>query len=140
MLLYFSWADQTSVTMGAPVPQRLRGRHVHFGAPMQWIMPRAHFDDWLVRTLEMWTLQYVLLQPLICVTEIVVVSHHAKSEYQQNARILIKCMHACMHPSIYLSIHLSIHPSTYPPIHLSTYPPIRSSHLLKDELTNQRTH
>ena len=43
---------------------------MHFGPPIDWIWTSAHFDSDLVKTLETWTLQYVLLQPVLAVVHI----------------------------------------------------------------------
>ena len=54
----------------------MRHRHVHFGPPIQWLWPQAHFDEDLVATLEQWTLQYVVLQPLLAALHLAI--HHLK--------------------------------------------------------------
>jgi hypothetical protein len=65
--LMFHWAG---VAHGKPVPKTMLGRHVHFGPPLDWFMPFARFDNDLLQTLEFWTVQYVLVQPVIALAHI----------------------------------------------------------------------
>jgi len=55
---------------GRPIPPAMRSRHVHFTLPVSLVFHDAHFDDSLVKTLERWTLQYVILQPLLAAVHI----------------------------------------------------------------------
>lgn len=71
-LMYHS----AGIKAGKPVPLAMRHRHVHFGPPIQWLWPQAHFDEDLVATLEQWTLQYVVLQPLLAALHLAI--HHLK--------------------------------------------------------------
>jgi len=48
-----------------PIPAALFGRHVHFGPPVDWVITSTTMNSKLVHRLETWTLQYVLLQPVL---------------------------------------------------------------------------
>jgi hypothetical protein len=58
------------VRADAPIPKAMKGRHVHFGPPVDWFWKDAHFDGALVKTLEAWTLQYTLVQPVLAAVHI----------------------------------------------------------------------
>ena len=50
---------------GKPVPKALLGREVHFGPPLDWVVAHATFNADLVCRLELWTVQYALVQPAL---------------------------------------------------------------------------
>ena len=60
--LMYSYAG---ITPGKALPKELLGRRVHFGPPVDWFWASAKMNEKLVRTLEAWTLQYVVLMPLL---------------------------------------------------------------------------
>ena len=63
---------------GERIPEKMEGRHVHFGPPVDWFWKSAQFDSDLMKTLETWTLQYVIVQPILAFVHIFLHSllHH----------------------------------------------------------------
>ena len=83
--LMYSYAG---ISPGKALPKALLGRHVHFGPPVDWFWASAKMNEQLVRTLEAWTLQYVVLMPLLVALHICGPHDHGSSASTSTATLV----------------------------------------------------
>jgi len=57
------------------VPDNLKGRHLHHTFPFNYMMKDMHLDLGSVRTLHIWTQQFIILRPIISVLSVALDLH-----------------------------------------------------------------